>query len=333
MHLTADGGVVQVAVGYGFTCLRMEDGTVECFGANLHGTVTDPPSESVRAPTRVSGLSEVADLVAGRNHACATRRDGTVRCWGENRYGALGTGGREESLGPTRVDRLNSVEHLAATDATCARRGDGSLWCWGTNMPERPEPIDLNDVAQVALGGGGCARTTDGAVHCWGPNESGQVGGEASDFVAAPRVVEGVADASDVAVGESFACAVHGGRVSCWGAEWGVGELPEDCRMQTNNSSAGGAAAQWHYCPRPIAQELTGVVDVEAAGRHACAIVEDARVFCWGSWIDAESPDGYIALFPETETEGEGAEAEGGEAEDEEADEAEEPDEAEGASG
>ncbi|MBK6534436.1 MAG: hypothetical protein IPF99_34195 [Deltaproteobacteria bacterium] len=75
-------GVVQLAVGFGYTCARLGDGSVRCLGANAAGQLGDGPRTSRSNPTLVPGLTGVVELAAGLIHTCARLADGSVRMLG-----------------------------------------------------------------------------------------------------------------------------------------------------------------------------------------------------------------------------------------------------------
>ena len=60
------------------------NGTVACWGANVHGQVGDGSTTNRPAPVAVGGLSNAVGVAAGASHSCALLADGTARCWGAN---------------------------------------------------------------------------------------------------------------------------------------------------------------------------------------------------------------------------------------------------------
>src|SRR6185369_6057752 len=93
----------------------MEDRTVKQWGT----------SATIRVPTTVAGLSNVAQIVGGDNHACARFVDGTVRCWGNaDSHGQLGDGRMDvHHVDPpgVLVAGLTGVTKLSTGgDTTCA---------------------------------------------------------------------------------------------------------------------------------------------------------------------------------------------------------------------
>ena len=90
--------VAQIAVGAGFTCARLSDGQVKCWGRNDYGQLGAGPPVALavygyysNVPLEVKGLgSGVAAITAGYPNSCALTVAGAVKCWGNNERGRLG---------------------------------------------------------------------------------------------------------------------------------------------------------------------------------------------------------------------------------------------------
>src|SRR4051812_9631286 len=71
--------VVQLALGAAFSCARLSDGTVMCWGFDGDGQLGVDPERCPGATiTRVPDLAGVASVAAGLGHACAALDDGRV---------------------------------------------------------------------------------------------------------------------------------------------------------------------------------------------------------------------------------------------------------------
>jgi alpha-tubulin suppressor-like RCC1 family protein len=84
---------VGVASAYDYSCARLQDGRVMCWGfgfglARGINVGTYPPLEALLDDGGV--LSGVEELQASDYFACARRKGGEVVCWGQNDYGELG---------------------------------------------------------------------------------------------------------------------------------------------------------------------------------------------------------------------------------------------------
>lgn len=116
---TAVGGIddaVQVAAGSAFSCALHADGTISCWGSNLHGQLGDGVedhgatcvrgSDSVdcsRTPVQVSTIDDATFLAANASHACAIRANGSVWCWGRNNNKQAGEDSRDNQFAPVMV--------------------------------------------------------------------------------------------------------------------------------------------------------------------------------------------------------------------------------------
>jgi alpha-tubulin suppressor-like RCC1 family protein len=96
-----------LAIGVGHVCALLKDSSVMCWGANDKGQLGIGSSNTapVPTPTKVTGVSNVVELVSGAYHVCALEKDGTVWCWGLNDKGQLG-GGTANASSPVQVTAL-----------------------------------------------------------------------------------------------------------------------------------------------------------------------------------------------------------------------------------
>ncbi|HMV67190.1 MAG TPA: hypothetical protein PKA64_10095, partial [Myxococcota bacterium] len=197
-------------------------------------------------------------------HVCAALDDGSVKCMGYNAYGQLGI---------------------------------GSTTAWGTEL------ADLGDNAiAVNLGAGHtavevatgwyhtCALLDDGKVRCWGRNDYGELGlgkagqigdaaGEVGDDTLDPVVDLGTGRAAlRVDAGSSMTCAVlDNGKVKCWGysADERLGATPQANRG-LNLATVGD------NMPYTELGDRVQAIDVAVGEAHACALIDDGSVKCWG---------------------------------------------------
>ncbi|MFY9113973.1 MAG: hypothetical protein WAO23_01870, partial [Dethiobacteria bacterium] len=90
---------VQVAAGYKFTLVLMEDGTVWSCGQNNYGQLglgrTDTQSDANPEPKMIESESlpgKAVEISAGKEHALVVLENGDVYSFGRNHYGQLGLG-------------------------------------------------------------------------------------------------------------------------------------------------------------------------------------------------------------------------------------------------
>ena len=151
---------------------------------------------------------------------------------------------------------------------TCARLDDQSTRCWGRNKsgelgrgkgPEELRPVvvgRLEGATQVSLGGTfGCARFPDTDIRCWG---SGRITGDGvMRDTAPPTSVVLPHDAVDVQANGVLACVrTEGASVRCWGSPANAKGLIPDVQ--------------------------TAVTRVAVASSHACVLLGEGAVRCWG---------------------------------------------------
>lgn len=96
-------GVSQIAAGFVFSCARLTNSTVKCWGRNGEGEVGDGTGVDKFAPTLVSGITTATSVTAGSTMACAVLTGNVTRCWGFGGSGALGNGGVGNALAPVSV--------------------------------------------------------------------------------------------------------------------------------------------------------------------------------------------------------------------------------------
>lgn len=119
-----------------------------------------------------------------------------------------------------------------------------------------------------------CAIVPNGSLQCWGHNYYGEVGNGVNqgDPVPTPTTIpmpNGEAVVS-VAAGALFTCAVvASGKVYCWG--W------------NENGQLGLPNIQNTPQPTLAVVQISNAVAVTARQEHACALLSDQTVKCWGS--------------------------------------------------
>lgn len=295
---------VQLALGTSHGCARMSDGTVRCWGSGEYGQLGNVSDQEQLTPQVVEGLGGVVDLVINASHTCARLSDDTLSCWGSNdAYSLQPT--ESDSVrfpNPMGVQGVKSASLLA--DNLCVLTGENTMICKGQDgrggcgdghesghyvasktfvTVQPPEPSS----SLLQLFSGRSAHFVlagDGSVYCWGVDKLAgiaygvcpvsesviDVGLVPKAFiVGAPSLLAEVAAASSVAVGEDFACAVHGdGKITCWGRN-NLGQLGRG-----PTSASEGPASIF---------TLDSVKQAAIGAKHACAVTSDGRLFCWGS--------------------------------------------------
>lgn len=276
--------ISQIAAGESHTCALTNDGSVLCWGSNSFGQLGSNLPDSSFQPVSVGGLSsDVSAITAGESHTCALTSGG-VKCWGANGSGQLGDNSRDNHTTPVDVFSLNTgVTALAAgSEHTCAVVNK-SAKCWGNNtagqlgdgtLSDRLTPVEivnLTDVITLAAGKRHtCGLTESGGVKCWGDNQYGQLGNGTTISSSIPVDVVGLAsNIIAISAGDHHTCALTAsGGIRCWGYN-GDGRLGDG--TTTNQTS-----------PIDVSGLTSGVVSIAAGGVHACALLNNDVVKCWG---------------------------------------------------
>ncbi len=278
---------VELAAGDDFSCARLVDGRVQCWGSAAHGQLGHGVAHedaTFARPVWVAGLSEATAIAAGEKHACAEIAGERVVCWGANEEGQLGEGPRLFRPLPTTHKKLGEpVLRLAAGSAhSCAVVDGGRVRCWGHNtawqLGDRAAsrcstPIDVRNLPPaVAVTNGGkhsCALLRDGKVACWGTNGRGQMGDAKREMRTRAKIVPKLATVTKIDAGLNHTCAIRADKtLVCWGDNR-FAQLGDGTRsVKTSPTSA-----------RALGRDI---VDVAAAAKHTCALKANGAVWCWG---------------------------------------------------
>lgn len=296
-------GVVEgLAAGDRFVCAVQEGGErLVCWGGNLEGALGRGTRVSSDVPVEVVGV-KAASLGLGGKHACAADAEGEIMCWGLNTYKQHASEGDAATGTPLRATHASGAQIITGGDNhACALFGT-EIRCWGSNtygavgngakrhIEFPPVVFEAPPAADVAAGEGfTCALLASREVACAGANSSGRLGRPGGDS-SSPAVIHmrplasdpggggepartPLANVSKLSVGRFHSCAVHDGRVSCWGS-----------------SSDGALGVEDDSGPEPVTVRLPRpATDVAAAtGRHTCAVLDDGSVRCWGRNLDGQ---------------------------------------------
>ncbi|MFZ5755400.1 MAG: RCC1 domain-containing protein [Pseudomonadota bacterium] len=246
--------VMEVATGGQFTCARLIDNSVYCWGLNSSGELGTGDADARFVPDSAVPLAAApAQISAGGAHACARLVNNSVYCWGDNSSGQLGDSDGGNDSGTPAVVNLGAV--TAVTDISngglfsCVIV-DGEVKCWGengsgqlgnndgtnTDLDVPSAALDIDAEVPVNVEGGGehaCVLTQSGKVYCWGESDAGQTGqNDTTDDISPVQVdLGGAYLALQLELGADQTCVQlqpipdTGARpVRCWG-EGGVGQL------------------------------------------------------------------------------------------------------------
>ena len=218
-----------------------------------------PVREVAPRPRSAAGAVELA---ASSSLVCARMRAGDVRCWGRL--------GDEISRLPQEMPAFAGAESVHPGVAPCARLPKGAVQCFRADGSEYVS-TKLKGAETVALridheedGSGalltpqGCARFEGNAWRCWNEGEL---------YDALP-----LAGARSVVLSPNLGCSLDArGSLRCWGRAIGDGTTLE------------------RNVPKRV---LDGVVHAAVGQQHACAVLRDGTVRCWGNNDRGELGDG-----------------------------------------
>jgi cysteine-rich repeat protein len=282
VDLGTDRTVKGIAAGGGAACAILDNDTLKCWGANAAGQLgqgdtnnrgddSEELGDDLQAIDVGTGR-HATQVAIGETHTCARLDDDSLKCWGNNALGQLG-------LGDTVV------------------RGD-DVGEMGDDLPDVQLGTGRIAVRVYAAGEDTCALLDDSRLKCWGKNDSmslvgtatsiGANSGEMGDDLLSASLGTG-RTVTSFAMSDSIACATLDDQtVKCWGSSNAYGGLGYG-----DMTSRGSA-------PSTIGDNLLAVdigtslvaTHVEVGSYHACALLDDHRIKCWGSNFYGELANG-----------------------------------------
>ncbi|ACO65801.1 predicted protein [Micromonas commoda] len=302
--------VTSIALGSSHTCAVLADASLWCWGWNIYGQLGDETYDDSHTPTAVKtlGPGTTSSVACGSDFTCAILKGvGSVKCWGTTRT-STGTSTVPTSTVPIALDIGSGRTALNITTGhshACVLLDDRSVKCWGDNTEGQvgnggpnvistPTAIDVGGagvVSNITAGGfSTCAIRVGGTVMCWGDNDSGQLGIDAIDQQEhtdkADRIVPTESAASDLVTQISMgsagtACAVlKNGKADCWGAY--ISEGPYGTNWNQQGSGVRRRLLQNFALVEIQYSEHGKAVSVSVGSGHACVVLEDESIWCWG---------------------------------------------------
>lgn len=275
-------------------CAILAVGALSCWG---HGPLGNgkPAKVSSSVPVAIRGIKGATKISGNygfqRIQRCVVLRRGEIECWGY---------GHKVPTVVHGIRRAVSVSVGQMKGDYCALLRGGKVECGQARHKDQ----GITNARMISSGAfHTCVVLSSGKVKCWGDNISGQLGNGKRKSNGLPVTVRGIKDATAVSASddffsdsengaEGFTCAVlRSGRVKCWGENYG-GQL-------------GNLAA--HYGQYGLAERsltpvqvsgITTATQVSAGKRHACALLSDGRVKCWGDNGYGQLGDGGKAVNP-----------------------------------
>lgn len=149
----------------------------------------------------------------------------------------------------------------------------------GDDAPTADAAVPTSGTIAITAGDAfGCVILANREVACWGDGRVGQLGHGQYELRAEVTKLPSLSDVVDIDAGFAHACAVDGaGRVWCWGQNQ-QGEIGQPMGLLTSDYPLEVTL------PQPAT--AIGVGD-----HHACAILADRSLWCWG-----ENADGQVGV-------------------------------------
>ena len=262
-------------------------------------TGLDVPAE------RDSGQLDVPDaggyqplLATDGRHACYRNLAGTLLCWGGSPNGEYASDGGWLSTPTPQPVETHGVPVVVSAHLVgqCVLLTDGTVDCWGyddeyqrlgdgTGHSQPPPGVPVftgaRDLIGAPHGDFECARDADGRLSCWGYAPDCDPSYPDAGYPATPAARPDLASLSELALGQQALCGILGTTVYCCGWQ--------------NSGVLGNGIESLDYHPSLGAVLLpSGSKAVKAAigGIHACAVLADTTVWCWGWNADGELGDG-----------------------------------------
>ncbi|MCS6856681.1 MAG: hypothetical protein NZM37_03120 [Sandaracinaceae bacterium] len=263
----------------------------------------------------------IVELALGFSTSCARRQNGEVLCWGRGQNGELGDGNSRHSPGCLRLgtsERIDCSDHPVRVALPgparrlharggfdfCAELEGGAFHCWGSfgytveGEMERvrfaPEPVPWLSGAQSYSSAFtfACWLDGEGKGRCIGSNQNGQLGH--GDFMvriqpvhvriqrgAMREVLSGLVEIETSKAFGSTACARSTAELYCWGrnheGQLGRPGPHERCISGIEEFDCSSLAVALDF---PMASMIR---DLAFGSSHACALLMDGSLYCWGS--------------------------------------------------
>jgi alpha-tubulin suppressor-like RCC1 family protein len=305
-------GAQQVTLGQAFGCAIISTSVPTAFcwgdaagygklGTGSFGQQSPVPVPVFGLTTSPTGLATgPAQLAAGTNHACVAMQTTEVECWGEGTFGDLGDGSTASRAIPAvtiGMNNQNVYSISAGTSTGCAISGLGllDLSCWGVDAGDGGPVSTVHTSAvpvaglpsggasQVSAAFGGCAVVLLGGLStgadCWGDNSKGELGNNTTTDATSAVKVKKLSAVQAVTTSDLHACALaHQGEVFCWGSN--------------SNGQLGDGTTTDRHTPVAVTGLPAKATQIEAGGRHTCALLTDGSVWCWGKGGNGELGNG-----------------------------------------
>ena len=249
-----------------YTCVNMKipswvNARTKCWGANNYGYLGNGNWSQAHEPYFVqydSGSGMTKSLGSFGFHTVSVQTNGVTNSWGTNEYGELGLGNTNTNTVRGNIGYMppnRTALHVeAGADTSCMIADDQSVWCWGRNDP---------------FGQTGTNTTTS-----------------LNPVISPTKVlIPNNQSAIALSMGWNFACVILEDRTGmCWGKN-------ANGQLGNGNYDYGQFS---HPTPAPITiiPPNRTLSAISLGGGHACSILDNGSVFCWGGGRNGQLGDG-----------------------------------------
>ena len=303
-----------VSAGFQHSCALHQNGTISCWGSNRDNQLGNGTNNDYSAPVEVIGfpparaeetattaLARTPTTTISETAAAPTTELPTTTALTDEAVPTTATPTTTTTSAPTTTTTTTTTEPPPTTAApttspppppsTAAPPPPTAAAQTApppstappptqppTTAPPPPTTLPPNRATAIAAGQDhSCALHQDGTISCWGNNLYGQLGngqGESGVISLSPVQVLSITDATAIATGYRYTCALRqGGTISCWGGNW-------DGQLGNGNEAISVVPVQ-----------VVGITDataITAGGEHSCALHRDGTISCWGSNYSGE---------------------------------------------
>jgi alpha-tubulin suppressor-like RCC1 family protein len=242
--------LTKIYTGRNHVCAIDSAGKIYCWGAGTQGELGQGSFTSSNVPVAVnmSGVlvGKTALSIGMSAATCALMSDQKAYCWGSNGTGELGNGGGANSNVPVAVSTAGALAGktlvrisggASGGNSNCVLDSAGRAYCWGypgtlgtgsSSGSNVPVAVDISGVlagvtlTEISSGNAdSCAVSSVGRAYCWGL--TGSTHGDGTSTIRLSPVAVSTAGVlagkvlTQIAVGDSHACAIDATETYCWG--------------------------------------------------------------------------------------------------------------------
>ncbi len=305
----------QLAVGDEHACVIRAGGRVFCWGDNTDGALGLAEKKLYEQAVEIPEAADAVQISASSTTTCVRKKTGGVFCWSGNQGPA--TDEPLELKKQTMTKLKDALTIGVGPLHVCGAFSDGGIRC--EQVPVMPQyqsiysmPTEFAGVGEVVSLEIGfqflCARLKNGEVRCMGTNRGGQTGNGADGEEDEPLSPVGASEMTpdlysksysvcpkleipactaklgpvvDLGLSGSNACAaLADGTVACWGSF--------DYR---GDDVVGIGKTGFARVPIRLGG-IAGATRVAAGSWHACALVKDGAIACFGRNAEGQLGDG-----------------------------------------